>query len=338
MKQLSSLDIHYLVRELSILVDSKIDNVYNGGKEVFYFQVHKSNVGKKILKVVVGNAFFVSETRHNDDVPSSFCGQLRKKLGGYFISSIEQIKPERIVAVTFRKKDDVKKLYLEFFSSGNIVLCDSDDTIITALYLQKFKDRTILHKKPYLYPESTYNVYSLDEDNFASILYQTKKDSLVTFLAIEMGLGGRYAEEVCTRSGVPKESVPGDVSEKDALVVFGTIRDLISSSKKDFSKELDLEYAEAVPVKKSAYEIKLEKIMSIVAQQEKSIKDLEKKEKDETAKAELIYSNYQLINGIVSEINKASKKYSWKEIKEKLKGHAIVKDINSKEKAVVVEV
>ena len=40
---------------------------------------------------------------------------------------------------------------------------------------------------------------------------------------------------------------------------------------------------------------------------------------------------------LIEEINKAAKKYSWKEIKEKLKGHKIIKEINPKDKTIVLE-
>ncbi len=51
----------------------------------------------------------------------------------------------------------------------------------------------------------------------------------------------------------------------------------------------------------------------------------------------MIYQNYNLIKEIIEEINKATKKYTWKEIKERLKGHKIVKEINPKDKTVVLE-
>ena len=62
------------------------------------------------------------------------------------------------------------------------------------------------------------------------------------------------------------------------------------------------------------------------------------KEEEDRKKAELIYNNYKLISEILSEINKAKEKHSWEEIKKRLKGHKIVKDIDMKEKKVTVEV
>jgi len=40
----------------------------------------------------------------------------------------------------------------------------------------------------------------------------------------------------------------------------------------------------------------------------------------------------------MDELNKISLKHSWKEIKEKLKGHKVIKEINEKEKKIIIEV
>ena len=63
-----------------------------------------------------------------------------------------------------------------------------------------------------------------------------------------------------------------------------------------------------------------------------------REEKESREKGESIYHNYQLIKEVLEELNKASKKYSWKEIKEKLKEHKVIKEINEKDRKVLVEV
>jgi len=65
---------------------------------------------------------------------------------------------------------------------------------------------------------------------------------------------------------------------------------------------------------------------------------LKKEGHEARQKGELIYHNYSLIKEILEEINKASKKYSWKEIKEKLKEHKIIKEVNDKERKLIVEI
>jgi len=91
-------------------------------------------------------------------------------------------------------------------------------------------------------------------------------------------------------------------------------------------------------IKDSPYVKKIKELKWIIGEQEATLKSLKVKETESREKGELIYTNYQLIKDILDEINKASKKYSWKEIKEKLKGHKVVKGVDVKEKGVVVEI
>ena len=95
---------------------------------------------------------------------------------------------------------------------------------------------------------------------------------------------------------------------------------------------------ETTKKKESPYIKKITELKWIMGEQEDTLNSLKSKEEENRKKAELIYNNYKLINEILEEINKASKKYSWKEIKEKLKGHKVVKDVDVKEKRVVVDI
>jgi predicted ribosome quality control (RQC) complex YloA/Tae2 family protein len=87
----------------------------------------------------------------------------------------------------------------------------------------------------------------------------------------------------------------------------------------------------------SPHEKEIKKLLAIIDTQKKQLVKLNSDEEEERKKAELIYSNYTLVKELIDEINKASKKYSFKEIKEKLKGHKIIKEVNSKDKTLVVE-
>ena len=88
----------------------------------------------------------------------------------------------------------------------------------------------------------------------------------------------------------------------------------------------------------SKYEEKLRKVRSMIEIQEKSVKNLQKTGSESTEAGEFIYNNYQFIDDILKELRKAREKYSWKEIKEKLKDHKVIKEIREKEGKIVVEI
>ena len=87
----------------------------------------------------------------------------------------------------------------------------------------------------------------------------------------------------------------------------------------------------------SRHQANIDKALKIIKQQEKQTNELEKKAGENNRKGELIYEKYQEVDGILKEINKAREKYSFKEIKEKLKGHKIVKEVDEKNKKIAVE-
>ena len=76
---------------------------------------------------------------------------------------------------------------------------------------------------------------------------------------------------------------------------------------------------------------------SIIKQQENKIKGLQISITENQKKAELIYEKYVIVNKLLEDLKRAREKMSWKEIKDKLKDHKIVKDIKENEKKLVLE-
>jgi len=370
-KQLSSLDMHFLLKELKDMENSRVDRIYNSGKEEAYIQLHKANAGKSILRVIPGKAIFLTLEKSIDETPSGFCMLLRKHLEGKFLDSITQLEPERILELIFKSKDETRILYIEFFGKGNIILCDENNKIIDALIRHKFKDRTIFPKEQYKHPSMNYNIFDIKDKQVAELLKNSKKDKIITSLATELGLGGVYSEEACILSNIDKNTAPNEISEKQIKSIVNSIKKLInkkSSPKIIFENDgfidiapIDLEFykdynnksfssfnkaleeyfayeLKSIKKKESPYTNKIKELNRIIEEQKASLSGLKSREEENRKKAEAIYHNYQLIKEILEEINKASKKYSWEDIKEKLKGHKLIKDVDVKEKKVVVEV
>jgi len=370
MKQISSLELYFLVKELKTLENSRVDRIYNSGKGEIYIKLHKSSFGKKILRIIVSKVMFLTDTKSVDEKPSGFTLLLRKHLEGKFLDSIEQLGPERILKLVFKSNFELKQLYLEFFGKGNVILCDNNNVITDCLIRHKFKDRSIIPKQKYQHPKMEYNIFHLAKSNIPDLFKKSKKDKIVTSLAIELGLGGIYSEEVCMLSNLDKNTNPKKISNNEIIKLLNSINKIIKTkvnaqiiymnkealdvipidleSYKHYDNEKYPNYNEALNKyvtqeiklakdETSPYQQKINELKRIITKQEDTLKNLKEKEKESRKKAELVYNNYQLIKGVLDEINKATKKYSWKEIKDKLKGHHVVKDVDVKEKKIVVD-
>jgi len=380
-KQLSSLDIHFLLEELNELVGSRADKIHNRGKEEVFIQFFKSGSGKKLLRIISGKALFISSNKDSDSEPSDFCMTLRKHLEGKFLDSISQLEPERILKLSFKSKEETRDLFLEFLGRGNVILCNLD-VIQDSLIRHKFKDRSILPKQEYKHPSMEYNLFKSDKKALISLLKKSGKDKIVTSLATEIGLGGTYSEEVCLLSKIDKNKHPKEIIDKEVSQILASIKKILNkkpktqmiydagkskisgthsvgkgaidvtpidlevykdSDKKDFSsfnEALEHYFTKEVKLieKESPYQQQINELKRIITEQKDSIKEFEKKEKENRTKAEIIYEKYQLLKEIIDEINKAKQKLSLNDIKKKLKGHKIVKDLDVKDKKVVVDV
>ena len=52
MKAISSFDLHYIIKELSILLNARADKIFQPVKNELLFQFHVPNLGKRIVKVL----------------------------------------------------------------------------------------------------------------------------------------------------------------------------------------------------------------------------------------------------------------------------------------------
>ena len=366
-KQLSSLDLHFLLKELEILKDSRIDKIYQPETSLLVFSLYKANTGKKLLRIETGKVLLIAEEKEQYEEILGFGQLLRKHLDGYFLTGIGQLKPERIIKITFKTKEETKHIYFEFFGKGNAILCDEHDVIINALEHHEFRERAVKPKLKYVYPVMSYNMFEIDKKQLEELFKNSKKDTIVICLAVELGLGGVYAEEICLLSDIDKNQNPKNIPEKQMQSILNSIKKIISKkiepqvvlennnvvdvvpfdlelyekhSKQNFStfsEALSFFYSQFKEAKESAADKKIKELQRIIESQKQTIEELRKEEHELRQKGELIYHNYNVVKEILDEINKASKKYSWKEIKEKLKGHKIVKEVNEKEREVVVE-
>jgi len=343
-KELSTLDLYYLVKEFQEIINSKVDQIYQPNELLIRF--HNSKFGKKILRISSRFIFISDFKGEQPQNPKTFCTILRKNLNNSRIRKIEQVGFERIIKIEF-EKEKKHNLYIELFSKGNIVLTDENNIIINQLKTDK--GRNIFRGNEYELPKKDADLLNMKESEFKKIIKESD-ETLVKTLAKKLSLGGMYSEyalkdfdkniiskdlktkeisklykevsklknkEICP-SLLKKRPVPFETEEK---LDYETFNDALAEI---LTKELKKENEEN---KIRPYLNKKAKLETIINTQKKSIKDLEKKAKQNKEIGEKIYLEYNLINNILTEIEKAKTKYSMEEIKEKLKGHKIIKKI-----------
>ncbi len=358
-KELSSMDLYYLTKELKQLENSKVDRIYHTKEnpEELLVIVHVTGKGKHIIRIILPSLVVMDYSKEEQGIATGLCMMLRKYLEGSILTSLEQISFERVLTLTFQRKEEKYYLIAELFSKGNIIFCDSKLQILNTLREEHWKDREIKRKQMYQQPISN-DVLKISEEELKNIIKNSKRTSLVKVLAMDLGLGGVYAEELCATTGIDKESK--DTNEKKIIdgikkmlnkdikanSAEGKIFPFELQTKKsekyyDSFNEAILKNIEFKDVQKEQYDKQREKIESIIMQQTKILQETEEEIIENQKKAESIYEKYKELDEILKVIKDAKKKYGWKEVKKRIKEDEkfskIIKDINEKDNTITIE-
>ncbi|MBU0536665.1 MAG: NFACT family protein [Nanoarchaeota archaeon] len=368
-KEFSAIEVRYLVDELKCIEDSKIDKIYQPENDIIILQIHKTGAGKRLLRIQGKFMYFTEHKPENPQNPYGFCTYLRKKLSNAILKNISQLGSERIIQIQLETKESKFNLIIELFGSGNTILVQNDK-ILSPLNIQAFKDREIKSGQKYLFPNQEHNLFEIGEDEFCALLKNSEQESIVKALALDIRLGGIYSEELCIQSSTDKDKKPKEVSGKK---IYSSLRKLLENKPDPRIVMKDNDVIDIVPFSLEGYKSygqkkaetynqaldsvitghqivkdkeqkqktvnkELDKIKKSIEMQEKNIFKQKNSAEEDQRKGEFIYERYSEIKDILDELGKASKKYSWKEIKEKLKGHKVIKEINEKEGKVMIDI
>lgn len=357
-KTISSLELAALVNELQFLSHGKVSQIYHQENEEFVLQLHAPGEGKQLLKIVPGKFLCLTDNKEVPLRPSGFCMQLRKYLSHATINKIYQQESERIVVFELEKLT-MFFLIVELFSKGNIILTDKDYMIITVLDRQIWKDRTVKPGEKYLFPTPGTNWKKLTENQLATILHKSDKKNLATALATEIGLGGVYAEELCKRSNVNKDLLPTGMSSQMITALSEELQTMLQQVKKPqgfiyMEQVTPFPLKDEIPLQKmksynkaistlnpynivSPYDKKIKTIERTVTEQQHSIQELETKISLYKQKGELIYEKYAPLQKLLEIVKELRKSKNWNEIASELKKEKKIKNIDLKQKKIVID-
>jgi predicted ribosome quality control (RQC) complex YloA/Tae2 family protein len=358
--QLSSFELRHLLQEFQHLVGAKIEKVFQQPKprDEFLFVLHVPSKGKQFLYISLPDVLCISSFKPTfPTIPPHFASSLRRKITNARIQSIVQKDLERIVIIELSTKQGTSFLIIELFTPGNIILCDDSYKILSVLHPKQWQDRSVLPGKQYEFPSAQVNPYDLTIDTFKEIIKNTDRDSLVKAIATECSLGGEYSEELLLLAKMDKNKNPKDLSDSEIMTVFSSLTFLLNAPV-DACKSKDCIYPIRLQGKKDLVAIdsfnyaiqelilsKLEtreetsftkhvtktksKFERIIQAQKKQLRSLEKSEKENQIKGELIYSHYQSLKTLMDKITELRNKgQSWDEIKEIIKQVPQVKNLD----------
>lgn len=340
-KGMGGIDLMAMIAELEVELPLWIGKVYQYDQKTFGFRLN-GNEGLRLYFVAEAGrrAHLVEGLPPSPKQPPMYAMLLRKYLNGGRVLAIRQLNGERVFSIVVGKSGSVFHLIFELYGEGNVILCDEDYTIIKPLWHHRFRTREIVPGAVYSWDGSADSV--VDSKRFSEILTSSDKD-LVRTLATGLMLGGRYATEICMRSGNDK-SMPSSTADPGS--VYKAYSELVSSAREGPSPAIYDKFCSPVKLSgitpsatfesfnlalESFYPMTVAEIVQekekpklsqeerIRRQQEEAIRSFEEKIGKNEHAAELIYENYGFVSGIIETLRDASSRMSWQEIEKVLK-------------------
>ena len=291
MRDLTSLDIYFIIKELGEIVGGYIDKVWSISKEKYVFSIYKEN--KYFLTYKFPSLIYLSTKKESANYLSNFTKLLRKHITRQRITQVKQIRSERIIFIELENHI----LVFELIPPGNILLLDKDWIIKGAVIYKEWRDRSIRIGVKYIYPKG------IDYIHKEVILNNMNVKELA-----KIGLGHYYANELLERSKKKniKEAFKDMLNEKPKGYIYGNdvFPIYMHSLKKpdeileSFSKAIDkIDKVVIKNEKLEEYTKELKALEKSIEKQKKLLEEHKKKEELYKKIGEWLYLHYQEIQG-----------------------------------------
>ena len=348
-KEMSAFDVRSVVREMAALEGAHMDKIFHWGAGNVLFRLNVQGQGKKELFFNDKKWLYMPESRpETPATPTSFASFLRKYVDNARIGKTSQVGFDRIVTVELFKAEGTYNLIFEMFGGGNVLLV-LDGKIVNCLIHKARKDRVTRPGEDYVMPRSRFDPTAGTYEHFDRILMSSATD-LVRTLAMDANLGGQYAEEICKRTGIPKNSKPAELKEEDKKKMHAAMSDIVSaalSSTNAIMYRKGDDVAEISPVDLQLFDghdkemfdsmsaaiasmissleeseeeeyvdPEVEKLQRRVDRQKETIEEYRNEAADLRARADSIYTNYAKVNELLDVLSVQSKKLTWDKLKE----------------------
>ena len=348
-KEMSSFDVRSIVSELSLLEGAHMDKIYQWGAGNVLFRINVQGEGKKEVFFKDKKWLYISPEKPETSIsPSSFATFLRKYIDNARVGKTIQAGFDRIVIMEIFKADAEYQLIFEMFGGGNCLLV-LNGKIVNCLIHKTYRDRSTRPGEDYRAPKERFNPIDSTFEEFSETFHSSESDAVRT-LATVANLGGQYAEEICKRSGIDKNTLSVGISDEDLEKLYSALHDVVRCVIKDneptvflkngkiddiapvdlmiyqneekrrydtmsqaidaFLQEIDVDIEEAY------VDPEIEKLKNRVSKQQETVDEYRLEGADLKLRADAIYANYQTVTDLLKVLSEQSKKIGWDKLTE----------------------
>ena len=223
---LAGIELRYLVEEITKgIKDYYVSNIYGITRNSVLFKLHHPEK-TDILLMFSTFGLWTTGIKIDQIEENRLIKRLRNDLLRAKITSIKQIGSERIVYVTFTGFDQEFVLVGEFFSEGNIILCNKEMKILSLLHSIDVRHRKLGVGLTYVSPPSSgLDLFDVTRDDIEQI--RTVQTAVARWVGRTLGLPTKYAEEITKIAGIDPQVIGNTLSEEQVGKIFQATRNLI---------------------------------------------------------------------------------------------------------------
>ncbi len=223
-KELSSLDVRVLARELSKgLVDGRIEKAYQPSYDDLLLTVTGGGGPRRKLHIRIGRYVCISsDEREMPTAPSSYAMVLRKHIGGARVVAVEQHGFDRIIVLHLTVREEPYRLVCELFRNGTVILVHRDE-IVRPVTSRTWGTRDVKAGKEFEMPPSRPDPSKLGFDEFSEVVRKSDAD-IVRTLASKLSLSGEYAEGLVAMSQIPPDDPAAELDLEELGLLFENLQ------------------------------------------------------------------------------------------------------------------
>ena len=227
--ELSGIELHYLVNKISPKVSSGyyVSDISSITKNSILLKLHHPAEPDIMLMVSTKGIWFTNK-KYRQIEENQFVKVLSREIERAKISSVSQPGSERIFFLYFVNRDNkVRKLIVEIFGKGNIILCDESMEIIWILNPIEVRHRTLRTGSEYVLPpkrgEDVLQISLESMKKMASL--QPNNTEVVKWLGNCTSLPRKYLEEILLQSAINTKYV-NILSDNDIEIIYEKTREI----------------------------------------------------------------------------------------------------------------
>ena len=229
--ELSGIELHYLVNKISSKITSSyyVSNISSITKNSILLKLHHPTESD-INLIVSTKGIWITSKKYKQMEENQLLSILSREIERAKINSVSQPGSERIFFLHFINKDNKeRKLVVEIFGKGNIILCDESMKILWILNPVEVRHRILKTGLEYVLPPNR------GEDVFQISLEGMKKSrdtqpentDLVRWLAKCTSLPRKYVEEILLHSGISAKYA-NNLSDNDVHDIYYKTKEITS--------------------------------------------------------------------------------------------------------------